>query len=591
MTADFAADDPRLLAIASSIATGVPVDWAQASAAPDGDTTAVLDELRVLEGVSRRASAVPDTWGPFQITGEVGHGSYGTVYRARDLNLDLEVALKVIRPRPGAAPDPNRALNEARLLAQVNHPNVIRVFRAERVGDDVGVAMELVRGRTLDDLVWHDGPFSARETMLVGLDICCALAAVHGARLVHGDVKAQNVMRAAGGRTVLMDFGAGYDVKTDRSSGRRFAGTPLYLAPEVFDGAARTPISDIYSVGVLLFYLATGTFPVEGHSGSEVRRHHAQQVARRRLRDVRPDLPEAFIHVVERATAERPHERQQTVGQLEADLDAALHHERAVPVPPTLPPVPPSTLRWRLAATSGVGLALLALWLVTGRDGRREPAATPGAPMAAGVAATAAGAPSAAADQSADSYRIEAAFYRVQSGQDVRLAPGALVAPGDRISLQVTSSVPTYVYVVNEDDHGASFLLFPLPGLRAANPLPAGARHEIPGVVRGTRMFWQVLTAGGREHFLVFASPQPLSPAFQRVFDALPRPSADAPVLAQPMSGDLVSALRGVGGLTTAPAPVAGPGLRAEFGAPLPGGEETARGVWVRQLTLENPRR
>ena len=155
----------------------------------------------------------------------------------------------------------------------------------------------------------------------------------------------------------------------------------------------------------------------------------------------------------------------------------------------------------------------------------------------------------------------------------------------------MTSSVPTYVYVVNEDDHGASFLLFPLPGLETANPLPVGTPNEMPGFVNGTRVFWEVSTAGGREHFLVFASPQPLSPAFQRVFDALPRPSANAPTLAQPLSSDLVSVLRGVGGLTTTPAPVAGPGLRAEFGSALPGGEETVRGVWVRQLTLENPAR
>ncbi len=124
-----------------------------------------------------------------------------------------------------------------------------------------------------------------------------------------------------------------------------------------------------------------------------------------------------------------------------------------------------------------------------------------------------------------------------------------------------------------------------------ANPLPAGTRHEIPGIVNGRRVNWRVSSAGGREHFLIFASPQPLSPAFQRVFDALPRPSADAPVLAQPLSTDMVGVLRGVGGLAMAPGPATGPGLRAEFGSPLPNGEETARGVWVRQLTLDNPGR
>ena len=84
-------------------------------------------------------------------------------------------------------------------------------------------------------------------------------------------------------------------------------------------------------------------------------------------------------------------------------------------------------------------------------------------------------------------------------------------------------------------------------------------------------------------------SPDPLSPAFQRVFDKLPRPSADTQVLARPLSSDIASVLRGVGGLAKAPT-AASQGLSAEFSAPLPSAEETARGVWVRQLTLDNPR-
>lgn len=576
-------ENPAVLSAASSIAEGVPVDWTRLTAEDDRTTTAVLDELRVLERVSHLSQPMPDTWGSFAILGEIGHGAYGTVYRALDSTLNLEVALKVMRPRGPLHPlDPDRALNEARLLAQVNHINVVRVFRAERRGQDVGVAMELLQGRTLDDLVVRQGPFNAREAMLIGVEICCGLAAVHGARLVHGDVKAQNVMRVAGGRTVLMDFGAGYDVKTDNASGRRFAGTPLYLAPEVFAGEPRTTVSDIYSVGVLLFFLATGTFPIEGHTGTDVRRKHDARTPPRLLRDVRADLPDAFIHVVERATAARPEARYQTAGELEAALNGALRHVTPGPVP--LPPRPPLATRGMALAAAGL-VVPLTLWLAYGRLPTAAPAST-ASPVTAPPAAAEPSAPPAS-----DVYRIEAAFYRDQNGTPIRLGPGARIAPGDQLSLQVMSSVPTYVYVVNEDDHGESFLLFPLPGLQTVNPLAAGTRHEIPGVAGGQRVQWQVSSAGGREHFLIFASPQPLSPAFQRVFDGLARPRADRPVLAQRMTRDLAGALRGVGGLATAPAQTAGPGLREEFGSPLPSGEETARGVWVRQLTLDNPGR
>ena len=556
------------------------MDWAAVTPAEDATTTAVIDELRAIELVSKFSEPVPARWGGFTILGEIGHGAYGTVYRARDENLNLDVALKVIRPRqPAAFLNPDRALNDARLLAQLNHPNVVRVFSAHRVGGDVGISMELLAGRTLEELVTHQGPFNAREAMLFGADVCRALAAVHQARLVHGDVKAQNVMRAAGGRTVLMDFGAGYDVKTDEAAGRRLAGTPLYLAPEIFDGEPRTASGDIYSVGVLLFHLVTEKFPVEGQTGADVRRQHQAHAPRRMLRDLRPDLPDAFIQVVERATATEPKDRFHTAGELESALNVALG---IVPDKGSKVPLP---FPFKLAIAAGLA-ALVAL----GAGYSRWNASDAGAPQFAPASASTAGTATIAAPIVADgSYRIEAAFYRHEGKRAVRLAPGARVAEGDRLSLQVLSSVPTYVYVVNEDDRGESYLLFPLPGLRAMNPLTAGTRHEIPGTVNDEEIFWTVSSAGGREHFLIFVSPEPLSPAFQGVFDKLPRPTANARAAAQPLSPDLQVVLRGVGGLAKAPAP-AGQGLSAEFSAPLPVSEETARGVWVRQLTLDNPR-
>src|SRR5262245_27704994 len=214
MTEKSHAEDSRLLTVASSIAEGTPVDWNDTPDLGDRETTAVFDELRLIEQFGKLNDPIPNTWGPFTITGEIGQGSYGTVYRAFDPNLDLEVALKIIRPRTATETiDPSRALHEARLLAQITHQNVVRVYRAERVGDEVGVSMELVKGRTLDDLVRRYGALNASDAMRIGVDLCRALAAVHGALLVHGDVKAQNVMRSDDGRTLLMDFGAGRDLK------------------------------------------------------------------------------------------------------------------------------------------------------------------------------------------------------------------------------------------------------------------------------------------------------------------------------------------------------------------------------------------
>src|SRR5205814_875914 len=135
----------------------------------------------------------------------------------------------------------------------------------------VGLWMELLRGATLEQQLAAHGSFSAREATLVGIDLCGALAAIHAAGLIHRDVKAQNVMREAGGRIVLMDLGTGRE-----ADGRglravpELAGTPLYLAPEIFLGAPASARTDLYSLGVLLYHLVTGSFPVRATTMDEL---------------------------------------------------------------------------------------------------------------------------------------------------------------------------------------------------------------------------------------------------------------------------------------------------------------------------------
>jgi serine/threonine protein kinase len=579
------AEDPVLLSVAESISEGRPVDWNQLTQSiTDPEQSAIADELRMLEGFSRLNAEAPLSWGPFTVISEIGRGSFGTVYRAIDPNLQLEVALKVIKSdNPDAPIDMARALDEGRHLAKVRNSHVVRVYHAERIDNEVGLSMELIKGRTLDRLVREQGPYSAGEAMLIGLDLCKALAAVHAAGVIHGDVKAHNVMREEGGRTVLMDFGAGKDVKRDQRPGGDFAGTPLYIAPEIFQGRSRTVTSDIYSLGVLLYYLVTGSYPVEGSTRTEIARRHDQREPRKPLRDVRADLPDGFIRVIDRALAEEPRERYQSAGALEAALVQVLPS----PAPP--PPVR-SSFHWTRVLLPAAIVIVLGLIGVAGygalfSDSSRE--ATPATVESSAVAgATAVPLPT---PSSANTYRIDAGLYRVQGGNEVRLAPSARIAPGDRLSLQVQVSVPAYVYVINEDEQGESYLLFPLPGQTLANPLPPGQRHSLPGLQNGEQMHWQVTTAGGKEHFLIFASPE-RSAAFERMFATLPHPTLNKPVLSATLSNETKSVLRGVGGLTSTPVQLDQQlRLTPEFATPLTGSEETARGVWIRQLTLENP--
>jgi serine/threonine-protein kinase len=194
--------------------------------------------------------------------------------------------------------------------------------------------MELIKGRTLREIVDAQGPFGAQEALVFGLDLCRALAAVHRAGLIHGDVKAQNVMREEGGRIVLMDFGAAALLTRDQYFFGQRHGTPVYLAPEVLEGCAATVQSDLYSLGVLLYYLVTGEYPVAGRSPDDLREAHAHR-HRRLLRDVRPDLPSSFVRVIDDAMAASPVERPGSAGAMELLLQGATDRSfRPQPDPP-----------------------------------------------------------------------------------------------------------------------------------------------------------------------------------------------------------------------------------------------------------------
>ena len=324
-------DRDPLLSVAASISDGNEIDWTDVGReAVDDETTAVVMQLQIVEQIARLHLG-SQGWDSLKLLGTIGRGSFGVVHRAFDPDLEREIALKVLQFAPEVAGAADRAVSEARMLARIKNPHVVTIFRAERHGDEIGLWMELIDGVTLEDLVRRQGPLSAREAMLVGLDLCRALASVHAAGLVHGDIKAHNVMREQGGRVVLMDFGAGKDLARvhDPVAGD-FAGTPLYVAPEVFRGEARSKASDIYSLGVLLYHLVTGAYPVEGTSKTEIGRRHERGRPQKRLRDARPDLPAPFVQAVERALADDPQDRYRSAGEFEAALIDALPKTSAV---------------------------------------------------------------------------------------------------------------------------------------------------------------------------------------------------------------------------------------------------------------------
>ena len=299
---------------------------------------------------------VPAQWDEFRILRELGRGGFGCVYSAYDAGLAKEIALKIVRPsHPSRIP---AVMREGQMLARVRHPNVVTVHAVRRVGSDVGFVMDLIDGESLADRVHRLGRLGAEEAVVVGEALCHALAAVHAAGLLHRDIKARNVMRDSSGHIVLMDFGCGREEAADRSDD--LTGTPHYLAPELFLGHPASRASDIYSVGVLLYYLVSGSYPVEGTTPAAIANAHWNGT-RRLLVDRRADLSPAFIHVVERAIAPEPARRYQSAGE----LFEALHTLVAAPgviraVGPIGSPWPSRLARGgALAGATFVGLIVL----------------------------------------------------------------------------------------------------------------------------------------------------------------------------------------------------------------------------------------
>ncbi len=485
--------------VAESLADSAALDWAALERAhPElGDTLTRLRALERLAAAHREALLVaggepaPEpthaaatsatfTWGPLEVRERLGEGTFGEVYRAHDPSLRRDVALKLRRIE---AAGPARAwLDEARRLARVSHPNVLAVLGVAEHDGRAGLWTELVHGETLEARLAREGPLPAREVALVGVELCRALAAVHAERLVHGDVKPANVMceRGAGarrpGRIVLMDFGAGQDGPPASPS----MWTPLVSAPEVLRGGEASPSSDQYALGVLLYRLLTARYPFEAESLAGLIERTAK-AAPPPLRELRPDVPSELHDAVLRSLAHEPAARHANLSAFERSLAASVG-------------LVAGSSRWPLVAAGAVVLlgTVALLW-----PARLSP---PTVSVPTSAARPAAGL------EAARPLEVDATLVRRTASGSEPLLDGGIVRAGDRLSLELRTTEPVWVYVLNEDATGSAYALFPREGLELDNPLAASVEHRLPGKLRGREFAWQVGEGGDRETFLVVAA-------------------------------------------------------------------------------------
>ena len=326
-------DNDLLPDLVRAVLDGTAVDWRSVESSADRTERELLQQLRLVAAVADfhrqlpdsevdevpRAGAptgerTPDIWGHLRVIERIGRGAFGEVYRAWDTRLDREVALKLLPAESSAGrAHATSIIAEGRLLARVRHPNVATIYGAERIGDRVGLWMELVDGRTLEQTLGTGNGFTPAEVVRIGIEVARAMAAVHRAGLLHRDIKAANVMIADDGRVVLTDFGTGCEPHD--GSPTTLAGTPVYLAPELLSGRDATVQTDIYSAGVLLSHLLTGSSPVEATSLSELRERHQRQ-EHRPLRAARSDVPSKLANVIDRAIEPEPGRRHESADDL-----------------------------------------------------------------------------------------------------------------------------------------------------------------------------------------------------------------------------------------------------------------------------------
>ncbi|CAN5440065.1 hypothetical protein BH23ACI1_BH23ACI1_33030 [soil metagenome] len=342
------ANERAVADVAAAILDGTPIDWPAAQVGATDEERRLLEELRLLCAVAdvHRELAPPSGqpagdsehaqyWGRLRLIERVGGGTFGEVYRAWDPRLHREVALKLIPVSDGGTRTRSASIiREGRLLARVRHPGVVTIYDAEQIETVVGLCMEFVEGPTLEQRLTDTGVYTAAETINIGVQLCDALSAAHDAGILHRDVKAANVVARADGRVVLMDFGAGRQL--DDTLATALTGTPLCVAPEVLQGQEATVRSDVYSLGVLLHRLLTGSYPVQARSLPELRLAHARRITGDPDGGAAPGagIPRRLAAILARGLDPHPERRYESAAALAAELRAVegerSAHRRAI---------------------------------------------------------------------------------------------------------------------------------------------------------------------------------------------------------------------------------------------------------------------
>ena len=266
--------------------------------------------------------------GHYRVLEKVGEGGMGVVYRAHDEVLHRDVALKALSDLVIERLGKEHLLQEARASSALNHPNICTVYEVVDAGDALYIAMELVEGKPLSDLVGENG-LPIESVLRYGRQIAAALAHAHGRRIVHHDLKSSNIVVTPDGLVKVLDFGLARRLPPDAadqmtvtfttpSTAREVSGTLSYMAPEVLRGEPGDARSDLWALGVVLYESAAGRLPFRGKTGFET----SSAILKDMPAPLPSPVPPGLWSIIQRSLAKEPSQRYQQASEIKAALEA-----------------------------------------------------------------------------------------------------------------------------------------------------------------------------------------------------------------------------------------------------------------------------
>lgn len=266
----------------------------------------------------------------YTIIEQIGCGGMAIVYRAKDEKLDRDVTFKVLKEEHLTDNEFIKRFNvEARAAAKLSHQNIVNVYDVGNDGDIYFIVMEYIDGCTLKELINRKAPFGNKEVISISLQVASALAHAHANGIVHRDIKPQNILVSGAGKNAgcvkVTDFGIARAASSTTQTGEAM-GSVHYFSPEQAQGGFVDFKSDIYSLGIMMFEMVTGTLPFDGDSPVALAMKHIKEPVPD-IAKLNPNVSESLIKIINKATQKKPYARYQSAGQLISDLKAALNDD------------------------------------------------------------------------------------------------------------------------------------------------------------------------------------------------------------------------------------------------------------------------